>query len=148
MFSFMQYVQRTLEIAKFSSKLERHIVGLAAMRMLVLKVKRIVDSLMVVLKHTKCGFTHGCTETDIVCGFTDGCTESDMDCGFTDGFTESDTKCGFTDGCTESDTDCGFTDGCTESDTNCGFVDGCTETDAECGFTDANFWSAASNTST
>ena len=49
----MQYVPQTLEIAEFSSKLERHIVGLAAMRMLVLIVTPSVDSLMVVLKVTR-----------------------------------------------------------------------------------------------
>jgi len=53
LFSFMQYVPQTLEIAEFSSKLERHIVGLAAMRMLVLIVTPSVDSLMVVLKVTR-----------------------------------------------------------------------------------------------
>jgi hypothetical protein len=49
----MEYVQQTLEITKFNSKLERHIVGLAAVRLLVLKVTRSVDSLMVVLKVTR-----------------------------------------------------------------------------------------------
>ena len=53
MFSFMQYVQQTLEITEFNSKLVRHIVGLAAMRMLVLIMTRSVDSLMVVLKVTQ-----------------------------------------------------------------------------------------------
>jgi hypothetical protein len=53
MFSFMQYVQQTLEITEFSGKFERHIVGLAAMRMLIPKVTRSVDSLMVVLKVTR-----------------------------------------------------------------------------------------------
>jgi hypothetical protein len=53
MFSFLQCVKQTLEIAEFSSKLERHIVGLSPMRMRILIVIRSVDSLMVVQKLTR-----------------------------------------------------------------------------------------------
>jgi hypothetical protein len=79
----MEYAQQTLEIAKFSSKLEGHIVGFGS-------------------------YENACTKTDTECGFTADCTESDTECGFTDSCNETDTECGFTDDCTETDTECGF----------------------------------------